>query len=246
MLISVTNQWFVPATKGDVPPGCAAYGFVVEGTKIYVFGGMVEYGKYSNELYELQATRWEWRKLKPKPPENGPPPCPRLGHSFTIVGDKIYLFGGLANQSEDPKNNIPMYLNDLYTLDVRSGPTATWSMPETFGDKPPPRESHTGVAYTYKSTNCPHLVIYGGMSGCRMGDLWLLNTETLKWSRPPTLGPNPLPRSLHTATLINDRMYVFGGWVPLIIEESKISVNEKEWMCTNSLASLCLGIDCNV
>lgn len=68
---------------------------------------MVEYGKYSNELYELQATKWEWAKLKANPPESGPPPCPRLGHSFTIVGDKIYLFGGLANESDDPKNNIP-------------------------------------------------------------------------------------------------------------------------------------------
>lgn len=68
---------------------------------------MVEYGKYSNELYELQATKWEWAKLKANPPESGQPPCPRLGHSFTIVGDKIYLFGGLANESDDPKNNIP-------------------------------------------------------------------------------------------------------------------------------------------
>lgn len=102
-----TNQWYVPATKGQVPPGCAAYGFVVYGTRVFVFGGMVEYGKYSNELYELQATKWEWAKLKANPPESGLPPCPRLGHSFTIVGDKIYLFGGLANESDDPKNNIP-------------------------------------------------------------------------------------------------------------------------------------------
>lgn len=37
------------------------------------------------------------------------PPCPRLGHSFTLVGNKVYLFGGLANDSDDPKNNIPRY-----------------------------------------------------------------------------------------------------------------------------------------
>lgn len=53
---SVTNQWYVPATKGDIPPGCAAYGFVVDGTRILIFGGMVEYGKYSNELFELQVS----------------------------------------------------------------------------------------------------------------------------------------------------------------------------------------------
>lgn len=61
-IISVTNQWYVPATKGDIPPGCAAYGFVVDGTRILIFGGMVEYGKYSNELFELQVCL-VWFKL---------------------------------------------------------------------------------------------------------------------------------------------------------------------------------------
>lgn len=107
LLFAVTNQWYVPVLKGDVPNGCAAYGFVVEGTRMFVFGGMIEYGKYSNELYELQATKWEWRKMYPESPDNGLSPCPRLGHSFTMVGEKIFLFGGLANESEDPKNNIP-------------------------------------------------------------------------------------------------------------------------------------------
>ncbi|KAG2459916.1 TRXR1 reductase, partial [Polypterus senegalus] len=104
---TVSKQWFLPAVRGDIPPGCAAHGFVCEGTRILVFGGMMEYGKYSNHLYELQASRWLWKKLKPKPPRNGEAPCPRLGHSFTLFGNKCYLFGGLANDSEDPNNNIP-------------------------------------------------------------------------------------------------------------------------------------------
>jgi host cell factor len=56
LFFTATNQWFVPPVKGDIPPGCAAFGFVVDGTRILVFGGMVEYGKYSNELFELQVT----------------------------------------------------------------------------------------------------------------------------------------------------------------------------------------------
>lgn len=52
---TATNQWFIPAVRGDIPPGCAAYGFVCDGTRLLVFGGMVEYGKYSNDLYELQV-----------------------------------------------------------------------------------------------------------------------------------------------------------------------------------------------
>ena len=55
----------------------------------------------------FKASRWEWKKLKPQPPSNGPPPCARLGHSFTLLGNQIVLFGGLANDSDDPKTNIP-------------------------------------------------------------------------------------------------------------------------------------------
>ncbi|KAH8252410.1 hypothetical protein KR038_009601, partial [Drosophila bunnanda] len=237
---TVTNQWYVPVLKGDVPNGCAAYGFVVEGTRMFVFGGMIEYGKYSNDLYELQATKWEWRKMYPESPDGGGmSPCPRLGHSFTMVGDKIFLFGGLANESDDPKNNIPKYLNDLYILDTRGvhSHNGKWIVPKTFGDSPPPRESHTGIAFTSKANGNLNLLIYGGMSGCRLGDLWLLDTESMTWAKPRTLGQAPLPRSLHSSTMIANKMYVFGGWVPLVMNESK-STTEREWKCTNTLAVL--------
>ena len=61
----------MPPVKGDIPPGCAAYGFVVDGTRILVFGGMVEYGKYSNEIYELQVSV--------------APSCP-VSHSYCVYG----------------------------------------------------------------------------------------------------------------------------------------------------------------
>ncbi|XP_052465654.1 host cell factor 1 isoform X2 [Carassius gibelio] len=239
---TATNQWFIPAVRGEIPPGCAAYGFVCDGTRLLAFGGMVEYGKYSNDLYELQASRWEWKKLKPKAPKSGAPPCPRLGHSFSLVGNKCYLFGGLANDSEDPKNNIPRYLNDLYTLELRPGSnTVGWDIPVTYGVLPPPRESHTAVVYTEKATKKSRLVIYGGMSGCRLGDLWTLDIDTLTWNKPAISGVAPLPRSLHSATTITNKMYVFGGWVPLVMDDVKVATHEKEWKCTNTLA--CLNLD---
>ncbi|XP_029465788.1 host cell factor 1 [Rhinatrema bivittatum] len=239
---TATNQWFIPAVRGDIPPGCAAYGFVCDGTRLLVFGGMVEYGKYSNDLYELQASRWEWKRLKAKAPKNGPPPCPRLGHSFSLVGSKCYLFGGLANDSEDPKNNIPRYLNDLYILELRPGSgVVAWDIPITYGILPPPRESHTAVVYTEKDNKKSRLVIYGGMSGCRLGDLWTLDIETLTWNKPNLSGVAPLPRSLHSATTISNKMYVFGGWVPLVMDDVKVATHEKEWKCTNTLA--CLNLD---
>ena len=67
------------------------------------------------------------------------------------------------------------------------------------------------------------LVIYGGMSGCRLGDLWLLDTNTIIWTRPITEGPIPLPRLLHSSKLIEHKMYVFGGWVPFVMDDIKIA-----------------------
>uniref|UniRef100_A0A8C2A2J1 Host cell factor C2 n=1 Tax=Cyprinus carpio TaxID=7962 RepID=A0A8C2A2J1_CYPCA len=161
---SVTKQWFLPAVRGDIPPGCAAHGFVCEGTRILVFGGMVEFGQYTNSLYELQASRWLWKKLKPRPPRNASPPCPRIGHSFTLHANKCYLFGGMANDSEDPNGNVPRYLDDFYELElqVQSG-VKGWNIPETKGGGPSARESHSSVVYCVKGGSAPKLYIFGGM-----------------------------------------------------------------------------------
>ncbi|XP_030576629.1 host cell factor 2 isoform X2 [Archocentrus centrarchus] len=235
---TVSKQWFLPAVRGDIPPGCAAHGFVCEGTRILVFGGMVEFGKYTNSLYELQASRWLWKKLKPRAPRNGSPPCPRIGHSLTLVGNKCYLFGGLANDSEDPNGNVPRYLGDFYELELQSVSGARgWNIPETKGRAPSARESHTSVAYT--GLGSPKLYIFGGMQGSRLDDLWQLDLDTMVWSVPETKGSTPLPRSLHSANVIGNMMYVFGGWIPAPESETHIALGT-EWICTNSLSVLSL------
>ena len=85
---------------------------------------MVEYGKYSSDLWELNPLTWQWKRVKAKPPKTSPLPCSRLGtyqrlvfhlvifisslgHTFTYADGKFYLFGGLANDSKDPKQNVP-------------------------------------------------------------------------------------------------------------------------------------------
>uniref|UniRef100_A0A3P8UDF7 Host cell factor C2 n=1 Tax=Amphiprion percula TaxID=161767 RepID=A0A3P8UDF7_AMPPE len=233
---TVSKQWFLPAVRGDIPPGCAAHGFVCEGTRILVFGGMVEYGKYTNSLYELQASRWLWKKLKPRAPRNGSPPCPRIGHSFTLAGNKCYMFGGLANDSEDPNGNVPRYLEDFYELELQSVSGAKcWNIPEMKGCGPTARESHTAVAYT--GLGSPKLYIFGGMQGSRLDDLWQLDLDTMVWSMPETRGSTPLPRSLHSASVIGNKMFVFGGWIPVPESDKHIALGT-EWVCSSSLSVL--------
>jgi host cell factor len=77
--------------KGDIPTGCAAFGFATDGTKILVFGGMIEYGKYSADLWELNPLKWEWKKLKPRPPRTAPLPCARLGKFFIYIYSLLFI-----------------------------------------------------------------------------------------------------------------------------------------------------------
>ena len=74
-------------------------------------------------LAKIQVTNWEWKKLNPGPPENGDYPKPRLGHSFNLIGNRIFMFGGLANSSSDERYNYPEYVLssalDIYLFFLR-------------------------------------------------------------------------------------------------------------------------------
>ncbi|MBN3312325.1 HCFC2 factor, partial [Atractosteus spatula] len=224
---TVSKQWFLPAVRGDIPPGCAAHGFVCEGTRILVFGGMVEFGKYSNSLYELQASRWLWKKLKPRPPRNAAPPCPRLGHSFTLFGNKCYLFGGLANDSEDPNSNVPRY-HDLVSAGHPRACSGT--------QEPPLRQRHrkqVSLARRGPVSRSPNR----------------RRAETLVWPEPQALSrPRKVVRKCQRAdrgqlcvslsSVITQRMFVFGGWIPVLRSEDKPSALGAEWTCTNSMSAL--------
>lgn len=71
------------------------------------------------------------------------------------------------------------YLNDLFVLDIGSGHTLQWEMPTQYGSVPSPRESHTAAACTNPDGSKPRLIVYGGMSGCRLGDLYQLDIGKL-------------------------------------------------------------------
>ena len=66
-----------------------------DGTRIIIHGGMQEYGKMSNQLYELQASKWEWKKLDQKcskglywPNTGWPPESKNLRATLTKVPTK--------------------------------------------------------------------------------------------------------------------------------------------------------------
>lgn len=252
MVYSTENgNWFQPSCNGDVPPGVAAHGMIADGTRIIIHGGMMEYGKQTNQMYELQASKWEWKKLSQKGTKNSEIPSARMCHSFNSLGSKIVLFGGVTNRSDAPERVFkPDYLNDIYFLDLKSGSgVQNWLKPECTGQGPSARESHSSVVYKPEG-RAPMLVVYGGKDmHSRLGDIFSLDTGSNSWTELKPLGISPPPRSMHSAVLISgNRMVVIGGLIPISDEIQKLHHGDDPsgksvWKSDNSMHVLDLDAD---
>ena len=142
-------------------------------------------------------------------------PLPRRGHSATLVGKALYVYGG----SEEPAHHC---FRELLMLDLES---MRWSRPRVgVRDNPPPLTGHTAsLVYRAGSVGAvdktPTIFVIGGLSfysasaesSAWHADVWILNTRTLTWKRAPGAGAVMSPRQGHSATVVGDRILVFGG-----------------------------------
>lgn len=141
----------------------------------------------------------------------GREPHPLVGATTTILGDKLYVFGGRILSRSRP---APL-TSDLYELDLIR---RHWTKLETAGDIPPPRYFHS---------MCPlgdtKLVCYGGMSPTPredsspatqdqqpevavMSDIYIYDVPTRRWTFIPTQDA-PQGRYAHCATILPCRLY---------------------------------------
>lgn len=116
---------------------------LVEGTKMYVFGGWN--GKdYFNDLYILDLEVMAWFR----PETSGPAPTPRQGHTSILIGNNLVVHGGFKIREEQLKtcglnqggHVAASYLTDLRVLDTD---TLTWSRLRISGEPPEGRFGHT-------------------------------------------------------------------------------------------------------
>ena len=74
-----------------------------------------------------------------------------------------------------------------------------------------------------------------------LGSVCHATGDKLGWSSVATQGIPPLPRSLHSAVVIKNNLFVYGGWVPVLSEDGSLPAQETEWKCTSTLACLNLS-----
>ncbi|KAI1100842.1 hypothetical protein F4804DRAFT_335879 [Jackrogersella minutella] len=136
----------------------------------------------------------------------GQEPHPLVGATTTILGDKLYVFGGRILSRSRP---APL-TSDLYELDLIR---RHWSKLETSGDVPPPRYFHSMCAL-----GDTKLVCYGGMSPTAtqptsaspdqqpevtvMSDIYIFEVLTKKWTYIPSQDA-PQGRYAHCACILS-------------------------------------------
>ncbi|KAG7418759.1 hypothetical protein ACKAV7_004122 [Fusarium commune] len=134
----------------------------------------------------------------------GREPHALVGATTTILGDKLYVFGGRILSRSRP---APL-TSDMYELDLIR---RHWTKLETTGDVPPPRYFHSMCAL-----GDTKMVCYGGMSPAPnqppggdqqqpeitvMSDIYIYDVNTRVWTFIPTQDP-PQGRYAHCACIL--------------------------------------------
>lgn len=133
----------------------------------------------------------------------GREPHPLVGATTTIVGDKLYVFGGRILSRSRP---TPL-TSDLYELDLVR---RHWTKLQATGDIPPPRYFHSMCAL-----GDTKMVCYGGMSPAQsaagavdgqgdvtvMSDMYIFDAPTRKWTFIP-VSDAPQGRYAHCACIL--------------------------------------------
>jgi len=171
--------------------------------KIVVFGGQDATTQF-NDVHVLDPTAIAWSQ----PSVSGTPPIVRVKHTATACGPNgLFLFGGF-NRAVDVR-----VMSDAYKLELSGdGGSVSWSAitPDfPAGTKIAPRAQHA----TAVTADGRFAIIFGGYDGTKcLNDVWVfdLGASTLRQIAIET--PAPEPRSRHTVHIINDLLYVFGGY----------------------------------
>ncbi|RZF34824.1 hypothetical protein LSTR_LSTR011211 [Laodelphax striatellus] len=176
---------------------------VAIGDLIYSFGGYCTGRNYKvktpMDVHILNTVTLKWKSLplpKPGDPQYKVGPYKRYGHTAVYWNGKAYIWGGRNDEYVD---------NILYCFDPE---TYEWTQIETGCYIPSARDGHS--ACVIKS----QMFVFGGFDEAidhYSDELCVLNFNTMQWQRVKTKGKPPSYRDFHTATAVNDRMYVFGG-----------------------------------
>ncbi|GET58069.1 hypothetical protein RIR_jg27089.t2 [Rhizophagus irregularis DAOM 181602=DAOM 197198] len=192
-------------TSGDIPSSRSGHTHVNIGKNVIVFGGLIDESTNNADenLYILDTESKVWNKLS----VHGTLPLARHGHSVSVVGTKMYIFGG---------QHVGRYLNDLVAFDIKTRKwnffnklvksNASWDFIVPNNQSPPCRSGHVSFAHKEK------IYIFGGIDENKCyNDIWCYDIRANIWTELTCTGFIPSARYNHGSALVDDVIYVFGG-----------------------------------
>lgn len=85
---------------------------------LYLFGGQNRAAETLNDLWKFSLEKETWTKLNPR----GEIPNPRSGHTLTIVGGSIMMFGGLIEITKECNETFRYSLADNFWTNLKACP----------------------------------------------------------------------------------------------------------------------------
>ncbi|EQC27300.1 hypothetical protein SDRG_14921 [Saprolegnia diclina VS20] len=201
-------SWSMPPMDGFPPSARGGQSMLLAGQQLVLFGGHYFGGEagfvYLDEVWVLDLETSAWSQVKCE----GKPPAPRYSHSATLVGAKMFVFGGKGDKGK--------VYRDMYYLDLE---TWHWYVVNWTTESPPERFGHSDLAVGTK------LVFFGGWDGQSktFKDLWVFDTETFAWLQPQVAGTPPTARYGHSMALLDDgRIVLYGGQSVKMVPEVRV------------------------
>lgn len=176
----------------EVLPPISDHCMVKWGTKLLILGG---HSKKSSDSMIVRFIDLE-TNICGVMETSGKVPIARGGHSVTLVGSRLIIFGG-----EDRSRKL---LNDVHVLDLE---TMTWDAVEATQTPPAPRYDHSSALHANR-----YLIVFGGCShSIFFNDLHVLDLLTNEWSQPEIQGDLVTARAGHAGITIDENWYIVGG-----------------------------------
>lgn len=201
-------RWSAPAEQACFV-GRQGTALAAAAGSLWLFGGRVA-GKgreYVDDLWmrPLGVETQPWTQCPP----TAPWPSARHNHCLVPVrgGTALLLHGGAQHGALEGRHYVQEYCASVWIYDLATG---HWAEHPPLQPAPSGRHCHSLVAWP---GNDDTLVLFGGYDGhAYCNDVWLLHVPTLTWRRLPDDVAPPSPRSQHAACVMDDHLWVFGGY----------------------------------
>ncbi|KAJ8371008.1 hypothetical protein SKAU_G00110360 [Synaphobranchus kaupii] len=166
-----SKEWIRPLASGSYPSPKAGATLVVYRDLLVLFGGWTRPSPYPlhqperffDEIHTYSPSKNWWNCVVTT---HGPPPM--AGHSSSVIGSKMIVFGGSLGARQ--------MSNEVWILDLEHW---SWSKPSITGTTPHPRGGQSQIVLDGKT-----LLILGGCGGpnALLKDAWLLHMGLAPWS----------------------------------------------------------------